>query len=326
MTEPFDPARRSGSRRQQDVEREKLFALALDILGVCGFDGIFRQVSPALELILGWSVQEFTSRPFVEFVVEEDRERSQEEFRRCVAGNAVVTFQARFRHADGSSRWLEWNAAPDAEARVIYGAARDITYRKRVEAELARVASIVESSNDAIIGMSLGGVIETWNAAAEKIFGYRSAEVQDKPMSLLIPQGHAYHLSQHLAQIRRGQLVSHYETIRRRQDGAIINVSLTLSPVRDAAAQIIAASLIARDITERKLAERERLELLQQLQHALARSKRLTGRIYFCQVCKRIRSEAGHWIDVERYIDDYSDANPIPGLCPDHEPPAAGSG
>jgi len=323
VTQSKAAQRRRGSRRAEDIEREKLFALSGDILCVCGFDAVFRQINPAFENILGWTEADLTSRPFLEFILEEDRARSRAEFERCVAGNTVITFENRFRHADGSSRWLQWNATPDPERQVIYATAREMTDKKRAEAELARLASIVESSNDAIIGMSLGGVIETWNAAAERLFGYRFAEVHDKPMSLLIPPGHADHLSQHLAQIRRGQLVSHYETIRLRQDGTVINVSLTLSPVRDTSGTVIGASLIARDITERKLAEKERLELLQQLQHALARSKRLTGRLYYCEVCKKIRSEAGHWIPVERYIDDYSDANPIPGLCPDHEPGAA---
>jgi hypothetical protein len=85
---------------------------------------------------------------------------------------------------------------------------------------------------------------------------------------------------------------------------------------------VVGASLIARDITDRKLADRQRMELLQQLQHALARSKRLTGTIHYCSVCKKVQSgEGGHWVDVERYIDDFSDANPIPALCPDHLPP-----
>ena len=116
--------------------------------------------------------------------------------------------------------------------------------------------------------------------------------------------------------------ISHYETIRRTKDGTIINVAITLSPVHDVLGNVVGASLIARDITDRKLADRQRMELLQQLQHALARSKRLTGTIHFCSVCKRVQSgEGGHWVDVERYIDDFSDANPIPALCPDHLPP-----
>ncbi len=320
MSDPQTPQRRAKSRRREDNERERLFTMSLDMLCVCAFDGVFRQINPAFESVLGYGAAELTSRPFVEFVLEEDKERSREAFRRCVAGGSVVTFENRFRHADGSSRWLQWNASPDPEAKVIYATARDITDRRRADAELARLASIVESSNDAIIGMSLGGVIESWNAAAEEIFGYRATEMQDKPMSLLIPPGHADHLKQHLDQMRRGQKVTHYETIRRRQDGAVISVSITLSPVRDATGEVIGASLTARDITERKQAEKERLELLQQLQHALSRSKRLTGSLHYCVECKRIRSETGRWIDVERYIEDYSDASPIPGRCPDHAP------
>ena len=314
----FSAQRRTKSRRREDMERERLFTMSLDMLCVVGFDAVFRQINPAFERVLGYANDELTKRPFLEFVLEEDREPSKEAFRGCVAGGTVVTFANRFLHADGSSRWLQWNAAPDVEGQVIYATARDITDSKRFEAELARLASIVESSNDAIIGMSLGGVIETWNAAAEEIFGYRAAEMQDKPMSLLIPPGHADHLKQHLDQIRRGQKVTHYETIRRRQDGSIISVSLTLSPVRDSTGVVIGASLTARDITERKLAEKERLELMQQLQHALSRSKRLAGPLPYCEVCKKVQSEKGRWIDVERYIEDYSDADPIPGRCPDH--------
>ena len=317
----YNNQRQARSRRREDQERDRLFELSLDLLCVCGFDGVFRQINPAFERVLGYKEQALTSRPFLEFVLEEDRVASQQQFSTCVHGERVVTFENRFRHADGSTRWLEWNAAPDKAARVIYATARDITDRKRVETEVARLASIVESSHDAIIGMSLGGVIESWNAAAEEMFGYRFAEVQDKPMSMLIPSGHADHLPQHLEQIRRGGRISHYETIRRTKDGSTIYVALTLSPVHDALGNIRGASLIARDITDRRLAEKQRLELLQQLQHALARSKRLTGTIHYCEVCKKIQSgETGHWIPVERYIDDFSDANPIPALCPDHSP------
>ncbi len=312
--------RRTKSRRREDLERERLFTLSLDMLCVCGFDGVFRQINPAFERILGYSGSDLTTRPFLEFVLEEDREPSKDAFKRCVAGGTVMTFENRFRHADGSSRWLQWNAAPDLESQVIYATARDITDRKRSEADLARMASIIESSNDAIIMMSLGGVIETWNAAAEEVFGYRAAEMQDKPLSLLIPPGHADHLRQHLDQIRRGQKVTHYETIRRRQDGTIISVSLTLSPIRDAMGEVTGASMIARDITDRRQGEKERLDLLQQLQHALARSKRITGTIQYCTECRKIRSETGRWLDVERYLEDYSDAQPFPSRCPDHEP------
>jgi len=324
VTDSSRSERRAKSRRLEDLERENLFALSADMLCVCGFDGVFRQVNPAFEATLGYSTAELTSRPFLSFVIAEDRDASMREFQHAVSGRAVVTFEDRFRHKDGSSRWLQWNATPDLERQVIYATARDITDRKEAEAEVARLAAIVESSDDAIVGVSLGGVIETWNAAAVDMFGWSAAEVQDKPLSILIPPGHGDHSQQVLDQIRRGQRVMHYETIRRRKDGEVLNVSLTVSPLRDAAGQVSGASVILRDITERKKAERERLDLLQQLQHALARSKRLTGLVHFCTVCKKVRSESGRWLDVERYIDDYSDANPVPGLCPDHAPPENG--
>src|SRR5437868_3321728 len=153
--------RRTKSRRREDIERDRLFTLSLDMLCVCGFDGAFRQINPSFARVLGYSSDELTIRPFIDFVLEEDREQSREQFRRCVAGGTVVTFENRFRHADGSSRWLQWSAAPDPESQVIYAVARDITDRKAEAAELARLASIVESSNDAIVGMSLGGVVES---------------------------------------------------------------------------------------------------------------------------------------------------------------------
>lgn len=307
--------RRRRSRRLADIERDRLFTLTRDLLCVTGFDGVFRQINPAFERALGHALQELTTHPFIEFVMPEDRERSMDEFRRLRAGAETVTFESRFLHADGSYRWLQWNATPDAEHQVIYAVARDITERKSQETELARLANVVASSNDAIIGMSLHGVVEHWNPAAEEIFGYPAYEVQDKPLSLLIPPGHVDHLPQVLDGIRRGQRIAHYETIRRRKDGAVINVSLTVSPVRDASGNIVGASAIARDITERKQAEAERLSLMQKLEHALARTKRMTGGLPVCTSCKRVRDQSGYWHDVEEYIADHSDAKPIPALC-----------
>jgi PAS domain S-box-containing protein len=326
MTDAPRPERRLRSRRLEDLERDNLFALSLDLLAVCGFDGVFRQVNPAFTRVLGYTMEELTTRPFIELVLSEDLPATVVEFRRVTEGGNVVTFENRWRHADGSTRWLQWNATSDVERQVIYATARDVTERRRAEAELARLASIVEHSDDAIVGVSLGGVIETWNAAAETIFGWRAAEVRDKPLSILVPAGHADHHEQVLDQIRRGQKVMHYETIRRRKDGAVINVSLTVSAVRDMAGQVAGASLILRDITERKVAEKERLNLLQQLEHTLARSKRLTGTVHFCEVCKRVRTPGGNWVDVARYLDDHSDASPIPGRCPDHAVPLEADG
>jgi PAS domain S-box-containing protein len=127
------------------------------------------------------------------------------------------------------------------------------------EEAAAYLAAIVDSSDDAIVSKNLSGIIQTWNKGAERIFGYPAAEVIGKPILVIIPP-HLHH-EEHtiLGRLRNGERIDHFETVRRRKDGALINISLTVSPVRDAAGRIIGASKIARDITERKLTEQARL-------------------------------------------------------------------
>ena len=309
--------RRGRSRRREDTERDRLFTLSLDMLCVCSFDGYFKQLNPAFHRTLGYTLQELRDRPFVSFVLPEDRPATEAVFQKTVSGELAVTFENRWLHKDGSVRWLQWNGIPDVEHQVVYAAARDVTEPKDAVAELSRLASIVDSSDDAIFTMSLHGVIESWNPGARQLFGYRAAEVVDKPMALLIPAGHADHTDQLLDQIRRGQRVTHYETLRRTKSGETISVSLSVSPVRDATAAVIAASVIARDVTERRQAETERLNKIQQLEHTLHRTKRLSGMLPICVSCKRIGDAQGMWHDVEEYIGDHSDAKPSPAVCPD---------
>jgi PAS domain S-box-containing protein len=141
---------------------------------------------------------------------------------------------------------------------------RDVTERTQAEAMRERLAAIVESSDDAIISKTLGGTIVDWNHGAEKVFGYSSSEAVGKQLSMLIPAERAHEEIEILARIARGESVEHFETIRVRKDGNAINVSVTISPVRDRDGVVVAASKIARDITERKqtdaaLAEQTRM-------------------------------------------------------------------
>ena len=131
----------------------------------------------------------------------------------------------------------------------------DITNRKLAEESLARLVAIIESSDDAIIGMSTDGVIETWNSGAERIYGYSWQEAVGRHIALIIPPERADEEPAILERIRRGEHIKHYESIRRRKDGKLLEVSLTISPIVDIRGQILGASKIARDITERKLAE-----------------------------------------------------------------------
>jgi PAS domain S-box-containing protein len=130
-------------------------------------------------------------------------------------------------------------------------------YRKQRNLEKVHrvLAAVVESSDDAIISKDLNGIIATFNRGAQRLFGYKAEEVVGKPVTILFPPDRQHEEPEILARIRRGERVDHYETVRRRKDGTLVDISLTVSPVKDDQGRIIGASKIARDITERKLAE-----------------------------------------------------------------------
>jgi len=142
--------------------------------------------------------------------------------------------------------------------------------RRLVERDAQQLAAIVESSEDAIVSKDLDGVIQTWNDGAERLFGYQRDEVIGQPVTLLIPADRQDEEPGILAKIRAGERVDHFETIRRRKDGGLVDISLTISPIRDRAGRIIGASKIARDITERKRVEARLRESEQRLQELLA--------------------------------------------------------
>lgn len=124
------------------------------------------------------------------------------------------------------------------------------------QAELARLGAIVESSSDAIIGKDLAGSITTWNASAEKLYGYAAKEAIGKPIEFLVPDRRRRELDEILRKIELGEAIEHFETVRKHRDGRLIDVSLTISPIRDGDRRIVGASAIARDITRQKKAER----------------------------------------------------------------------
>lgn len=143
----------------------------------------------------------------------------------------------------------------------------DIADRKRAEEAAQRLVAIVESSDDAIISKDLDGIITSWNPGAERLFGYRAEEIVGKSVTLLIPAERHDEEPDILARIRRGEHIDHYETVRLRKDGSLIDISLSVSPLKDANGKIIGASKIARDITERRQAQARQELLTRELHH-----------------------------------------------------------
>ena len=182
---------------------------------------------------------------------------------------------------------------------------------------LGRLAAIIESSEDAIIGKTLEGKIMSWNAGARKLYGYTEAEAVGQPLTFLVSPERGQELAPLLERVGRGEHVSHFETTLRKKDGELAEVSLSLSPVRNVDGQIIGVSTIAHDISGRKRAERERERLLGELQRALAEVKTLSGLLPICSHCKKIRDDQGSWNQIEVYIRDRSNAKFTHSVCPE---------
>lgn len=146
---------------------------------------------------------------------------------------------------------------------------RDISDYKQAEATLSQLAAIVESSEDAIISKSLDGTITSWNASAQKLYGYTPGEAIGRSISLLLPADKLDEEAQFLERLQQGEHIQHYETVRKRKDGTVVDISLTVSPIKDATGKIIGASKIARDITQQRAIAKMKSEFISIVSHEL---------------------------------------------------------
>ena len=218
-------------------------------------------VNGQAEKLFGYRREEMLDKP-IEILVPERYRRQHQSYRGGYfahpqvreMGDGLELFGLR---KDGSEFPVEIRLSPveTDQGRLVSNAIRDVTQRKRLEQSQALLGSIVESSQDAIIGKTLQGIITSWNKGAERLFGYRAEEIIGQSVSRLIPEERLEEEMQILARLGRGERIDHYETVRRRKDGRLIHVSLTVSPIRDGSGRLIGVSKIARDITERREAE-----------------------------------------------------------------------
>jgi PAS domain S-box-containing protein len=192
--------------------------------------------------------------------------------------------EGRIHSGDGEWRWVDsWAVPRSPEAGGgpgMVGCSVDITERKRAEERIRQLGAIVESSDDAILGKSLDGIITSWNKGAERIYGYSENEVIGQPTSILVSADRPEEAQEILSRLARGEVVDHYETVRRRKGGEEIHVSLTVSPIRNQEGKIVGASSVARDISQRKQIENA-------LQHANAQLHVLSRRLFQVQEDER---------------------------------------
>jgi len=230
-------------------------------------------VNPAFCSFLGFSEEELRNKHCVEFSPREDAQKDWALFQQLRAG-VIDHYQLekRYFRRDGSLVWgrLSISLLKSRPSPLVLAMVEDITEKKRAEEVRFRHSAIVESSEDAIISKNLDAVIVSWNAGAQRIFGYTEAEAVGQPITILIPPELQDEEKKILEKLRAGEGIEHYETMRVKKTGIKINVSLTISPIRDSTGRTVGFSKIARDISERKLAEEalraseERLRLAQQ--------------------------------------------------------------
>ncbi|HEY2015190.1 MAG TPA: PAS domain S-box protein, partial [Bryobacteraceae bacterium] len=211
------------------------------------------------EVTLGYRSEEMIGQFIGTLIPPEARDIIPESMRKLQQGEAISRVQTIALVKGGRRMDVSLSIYPIKEPSGGVTAAgvilRDITPRKQAEQSRLLLASIVDSSDDAIVGKNLDGTIVSWNKAAEHVYGYSAAEIVGRHLSVLAPPDRQVEADRILERIASGEVVSHFETVRLTKAGTRINVSLTVSPIRNGAGDIVGASAIGRDITQRKRAE-----------------------------------------------------------------------
>ena len=245
-------------------------------------DGHVTYMNGVAESLTGWSSAEAIGRPLPEvlrIINEHSREPVDNPGVRALVEGTIVGLANHtiLISRDGTERPIDDCASPirDEQGKSV-GAVlvfRDVTERKAAEADRARLAAIVESSDDAIVSKTLDGIIRSWNAGAERLFGHTAPEAIGKSITLIIPPERLDEERMILEKLQRGERIDHFETVRVAKDGRRLDIALTVSPIRNEEGRIIGASKVARDITDRTAAARALVDSRARLDYAV----RLSG-------------------------------------------------
>jgi PAS domain S-box-containing protein len=258
-----------------------LLTLSYEPMFAWRFDGPIEFWNTGAERLYGFSPQEAVGRTShallrTKFPTEFD------EFRSRLRNEHSWSGELRHICKDGSEVIVD-SRMQLLDDDTVLEVNRDVTDRRRIEGELREseqraryLASIVESSDDAIVSKNLDGIITSWNRGAERVFGYTAGEAIGQPVMIVIPENRHSEEREILTRIRRGERIDHFETVRQRKHGSLIVVSLTVSPVKNAEGKIVGASKVARDITEQKRSQEQIATLAREAEH---RSKNVLANV-----------------------------------------------
>ena len=234
------------------------------------FDGIIKTWNNAAKTIFGFAPREAIGRHISIIIPEEFRGEEKNHIAEIKKGSRVKNYETIRQRKDNTTFPASITMSPitDAETNII-GASiivRDLTEQRLIEHNESLLASIINSSDDAIVSKNTKGIITSWNRGAQQIFGFSEEEAVGKHISIIIPEFKHEEETEIIAKILRGEKIDHIETIRKTKDGKEINVSVTISPIRDRNNKITGASKIARDITQKKEIEKQRQLYIKKLQ------------------------------------------------------------
>jgi len=261
------------SHREADMIRDRLAAIVESsddaIIGK-NLSGVVTSWNTGAERLFGYSAGEMIGQSILRIIPPDRHHEEADILHRLQQGDGIEHFETVRLRKDGSKVHVSLTISPvkNREGEVVGASkiARDMGDRLQAEQTRNRLAAIVESSDDAIISKSIEGIVESWNKGAERMFGYKASEMIGQSILKIIPLNRQDEEPAILERLRRGERVEHFETVRVRKDGREIEVSVTISPVRNSAGEIIGASKIGRDISERKASERAVAEIREKLQ------------------------------------------------------------
>jgi PAS domain S-box-containing protein len=269
----YDRRRQEEAMKVSEARARDVIASAGDIVYSLLMDGTVIGVNAAIERVLGYTAEEVLGRSIEVFIIPPDQlEIAREALRQKLAGEERSAYELEVLAKDGHRVTLEIDSRLskiEGQPAEIHGIARDITSRKQHQVALARLAAIVEDSDEAIVSRLLDGTVTSWNRGAENLYGFSADEMIGTSVVRLVPEERLGEIAQFTDRLARGERVPHVDTVRLRKDGSPVDVSISLSPLTDDAGRLIGVSTIARDITGNKQAE-ARMRVLAEAGRVLA--------------------------------------------------------